>query len=185
MCQTIFLEAHTREKHVWLGSRHKSTKCKWNGKQGLKGCHAETEQRWGEGLPSQISLCRRAACQLAGCWEVLCDSLRLHWGTQSRGTLAHQSLWVSQPPVFTLTRGQGHSFHAGMTPGSFSSQSETEIPVTGPSLNKAVSRKSLHSVNVWTVTLVALCLKEEMSQLNSFGRTHKQLLIWILSLHVS
>ena len=65
---------------------------KLNRKQGLNGCHAETERCLGEGLPSEISLCRRAACQLAGCWEVLCDSLPLHSGTQRWGAHAHQSL---------------------------------------------------------------------------------------------
>ena len=45
-----------------------------------------------KGLPSQISLCRRAACQLADCWGVLSDSLHLHWGTQSWGALSHQIL---------------------------------------------------------------------------------------------
>lgn len=52
-------------------------------------------------------------------------------------------------------------------------------------LNEAVCKKFLYSLSVCTVTLAALCLKEEMSQLNSFGRTQGWLLIQILSQHES
>lgn len=161
--------------------------CKWNGKQGLNGCHAETGRRWGEGLPSQISFVQ-ASCMPAG-WLLgsfvwlITSPLR----DTKPGHTRPSELRVSQPPVFTLTGGQGHGSHAGKTPDSFI----VRQPIInrdlnhGTCLNEAVSWTSLHSLKVWTVTLAALCLKEEMSWLNSFGRIHWWPLIWILSLHVS
>lgn len=104
-----------------------------------------------------------------------------------QGRTCPSELRVSKPPVYTLTWGQGHCPHAGTTPGSFVVQQ----PISnrdlshGMCLNEAVSLKSFHSLNVWTVTLAALCLREEMPRLKAFGRTHWRPLIWILPLHVS
>lgn len=90
------------------------------------------------------------------------------------GRTCLSELGVSQPLVFTYKGGQGHGPHAEMTPSSFATSHRVCLNVGSLSIE----------FTVWTVTLAALCLREEMLQSNPFGRTPWWPLIWILSLHV-
>lgn len=72
-----------------------------------------------------------------------------------------QSLPASRLHLNVRSRSR---LHAGITLGSFIVQepiSDRDVS-HGTCLNEAVSRKSFHSLHVWTVTSAALCLKEEM-----------------------
>lgn len=160
----------THVEPAQLRSRHKST-CA-NTKQSSAGTTATPKPTSVLGEGSFVP----ASCMPAGRWEVVWESLPLHLGTQKRphSPIRAGSLPASSVHLRVRSRSTPPCWGWRLQPISNRHRSH------GTCLNEPVSRTSLHSRHVWTVTLVALCLEEKMSHLNPVGRTH-----WILSPHVS
>lgn len=151
--------------YVWVGYRHKSA------------CANEMESRsWTAAALKQADVGAKVyPCRSLCAGELhasrlaagnLCVTHYLSIEQHKDGAHLPIRAWSLPVPVFTLSWSQGHGPRAETTPGVFIAQQPIGDCDLGHGirLNKAVSGTSLHSLNVWVVTLAALCLREEMSR---------------------